>query len=73
MGALASNCIDLRESASCRCLSIAPLFSHVPVLAEAVVDAASLLSRAEGLLIDATLGGGGHSALLLEPESRGGG
>ena len=26
----------------------------------------SLLSRAEGLLIDATLGGGCHSALLLE-------
>ena len=43
-----------------------PLFSHVPVLAEAVVDAGRQLPRSEGLLIDATLGGGGHSALLLE-------
>ena len=43
-----------------------PLFSHVPVLAEAVVDAGRQLPRAEGVLIDATLGGGGHSALLLE-------
>ncbi len=43
-----------------------PLFSHVPVLAEAVLDAARQIQRADGLLIDATLGGGGHSALLLE-------
>ena len=43
-----------------------PLFSHVPVLAEAVLDAARQIHRADGLLIDATLGGGGHSALLLE-------
>ena len=43
-----------------------PLFSHVPVLAEAVLDAARQIPRADGLLIDATLGGGGHSALLLE-------
>ena len=41
-------------------------FSHVPVLADAVLAAAEQLPRSEGLLIDATLGGGGHSALLLE-------
>ncbi len=45
-----------------------PLFSHVPVLSEAVVEAGRQLPRAEGLLIDATLGGGGHSALLLEQQ-----
>ena len=43
-----------------------PPFSHVPVLADAVLDAARQIPRKEGLLIDATLGGGGHSALLLE-------
>ena len=43
-----------------------PPFSHVPVLADAVLDAARQIPRANGLLIDATLGGGGHSALLLE-------
>ena len=41
-------------------------FSHVPVLAEAVLAASDQLPRENGLLIDATLGGGGHSALLLE-------
>ena len=43
-----------------------PPFSHVPVLADAVLEAAEQLPRKEGVLIDATLGGGGHSALLLE-------
>ena len=43
-----------------------PPFSHVPVLADAVLDAAWQIPRPDGLLIDATLGGGGHSALLLE-------
>lgn len=38
----------------------------MPVLAEAVLSGAEQLSGFEGLLIDATLGGGGHSALLLE-------
>nr|WP_244272363.1 16S rRNA (cytosine(1402)-N(4))-methyltransferase RsmH [Synechococcus sp. N5] len=38
----------------------------MPVLADAVLDAARQIPRADGLLIDATLGGGGHSALLLE-------
>ena len=38
----------------------------MPVLAEAVLSGADQLSGSEGLLIDATLGGGGHSALLLE-------
>jgi 16S rRNA (cytosine1402-N4)-methyltransferase len=46
-------------------------FAHVPVLAAPVLsafaDLAPLLAqRGEGLLIDCTLGGGGHSALLLE-------
>ncbi len=44
-------------------------FSHVPVLSDEIVKTianlpADLLSG--GLLIDVTLGGGGHSALLLE-------
>ena len=43
-----------------------PPFSHVPVLADAVLAAAEQLPRKGGVLIDATLGGGGHSALLLE-------
>ena len=43
-----------------------PPFSHVPVLADAVLAAAEQLPCKEGLLLDATLGGGGHSALLLE-------
>ena len=43
-----------------------PPFSHVPVLADAVLDAARQIPRPDGLLIDATLGGGGHSALLLD-------
>ena len=41
-------------------------FSHVPVLADAVLAAAEQLANPEGVLIDATLGGGGHGALLLE-------
>jgi len=36
------------------------------VLADAVLEAAEQMPGREGLLIDATLGGGGHSALLLE-------
>ena len=44
---------------------VSPFF-HLPVLAQLVLDAAQLLPVAEGVLIDATLGGGGHSALLLE-------
>lgn len=38
----------------------------MPVLAEAVVAGAEQLLHHNGLFIDATLGGGGHSALLLE-------
>lgn len=41
-------------------------FSHVPVLADVVLTALDHLPQTEGLLIDVTLGGGGHSALLLE-------
>ena len=43
-----------------------PQFSHLPVLADVVLAGAAQLPRSEGMLIDATLGGGGHSALLLE-------
>ena len=50
-------------------LSLAP-FSHQSVLAAEVVEAFATLplapNGARPLLIDATLGGGGHSALLLE-------
>ena len=38
----------------------------MPVLADAVVAGAKQLLHHNGLFIDATLGGGGHSALLLE-------
>jgi 16S rRNA (cytosine1402-N4)-methyltransferase len=41
-------------------------FNHEPVLAAAVLAAAESLPSRKGLLIDATLGGGGHSALLLQ-------
>nr|WP_255347484.1 16S rRNA (cytosine(1402)-N(4))-methyltransferase RsmH [Synechococcus sp. KORDI-100] len=47
-------------------MSNSPQFSHLPVLADAVMQASELLPSQHGLLIDATLGGGGHSALLLE-------
>ena len=40
------------------------LFEHVPVLAEAVLAGFACLPA--GLLIDCTLGGGGHSELLLQ-------
>jgi 16S rRNA (cytosine1402-N4)-methyltransferase len=43
-----------------------PPFIHVPVLADAVVAGAEHLPHHNGVLIDATLGGGGHSSLLLE-------
>jgi 16S rRNA (cytosine1402-N4)-methyltransferase len=38
----------------------------LPVLANVVLQAAEALPSQDGVLIDATLGGGGHSALLLE-------
>ena len=38
----------------------------MPVLADAVVAGAEHLPHHNGVLIDATLGGGGHSSLLLE-------
>lgn len=48
-----------------------PGFDHVPVLAEPVVAgfaglAPLLAAQGGGVLVDCTLGGGGHSALLLE-------
>ena len=59
-------CCNLKESSPGIRLSNAAQFSHVPVLADAVLSAAEQLPHHQGLLIDATLGGGGHSALLLE-------
>ncbi len=41
-------------------------YAHVPVLAEPLLAALADLPDRPGLLIDCTLGGGGHSALLLE-------
>ena len=48
-----------------------PGFDHVPVLAEPVLAgfaelAPLLAAQGGGVLVDCTLGGGGHSALLLE-------
>jgi 16S rRNA (cytosine1402-N4)-methyltransferase len=41
-------------------------FDHLPVMAQPLLDT---LAGLEGLLIDCTLGGGGHSALLLQANS----
>lgn len=40
-------------------------FSHIPVMAREIVEYASAV-KSSGVMIDATLGGGGHSKLLLE-------
>ncbi|WP_322771427.1 16S rRNA (cytosine(1402)-N(4))-methyltransferase RsmH [Synechococcus sp. CBW1107] len=50
-------------------------FAHVPVLAEPVLAGFAELDRlldqhSKAVLIDCTLGGGGHSALLLEAHPR---
>lgn len=54
-------------------IPLAEVFTHVPVLAQPVLNSFAalepLLARqpeGNGLLLDCTLGGGGHSALLLE-------
>ena len=41
-------------------------FNHIPVLAEEVAQVLALPADAPARLIDGTVGGGGHSALLLE-------
>ena len=41
-------------------------FNHIPVLAEEVAQVLALPGDAPARLIDGTVGGGGHSALLLE-------
>ncbi|MFN9923797.1 MAG: 16S rRNA (cytosine(1402)-N(4))-methyltransferase RsmH [Cyanobacteriota bacterium] len=62
------------ESSPATSASAAP-FEHQPVLAEQVLsgfaELAPLLEQHDGgVLIDCTLGGGGHSALLLEAHPR---
>ena len=53
-------------------VALTQAFHHLPVLAQPVLDAFAPLEQllasrpGGGLLIDCTLGGGGHSALLLE-------
>jgi len=54
------------------CVPLSTAFDHVPVLAEQVLGSFAELSAllaqqpgGEGVLVDCTLGGGGHSALLL--------
>jgi len=44
-------------------------FNHEPVLAHQVLEAFASLPT-EGVLLDCTLGGGGHSSLLLEAHPR---
>ena len=43
-------------------------FDHVPVLAEPLVELLAAQPGGGGTLIDCTLGGGGHSALLLQAQ-----
>ena len=58
------------SSSSIERLQMANNFEHTPVLAAEVVDLFADLPV--GVIVDATLGGGGHAELLLEvaPESR---
>ncbi len=46
--------------------NLAPIFAHQPVLAEAVLM--GLAPKPHGYYLDVTVGGGGHSRLLLEAE-----
>lgn len=46
--------------------NLAPIFAHQPVLAEAVLT--GLAPKPHGYYLDVTVGGGGHSRLLLEAE-----
>ncbi len=68
-------CRDLRKEAPVALAALTPEapagFAHVPVLAEAVLAGFEelgplLAQQGGGVLLDCTLGGGGHSALLLE-------
>jgi 16S rRNA (cytosine1402-N4)-methyltransferase len=61
-----SNAGILGRKSPLLCRSLAQVFDHVPVLAEQVLASFQELPAAGGLLIDCTLGGGGHSALLLQ-------
>ena len=57
-------------------VALTKAFHHLPVLAQPVLDTFAPLEQllasrpGAGLLIDCTLGGGGHSALLLEAHPR---
>ena len=46
-----------------------PNFKHIPVMGNVILDSIKTLPPKflnEGLIIDATVGGGGHSALILQ-------
>lgn len=45
---------------------LSPAFEHIPVLPQETI--AGLAPKAEGHYLDATVGGGGHSRLLLEAD-----
>ncbi|WP_369408183.1 16S rRNA (cytosine(1402)-N(4))-methyltransferase RsmH [Leptolyngbya ohadii] len=45
-----------------------PTFSHIPVLAQEVID--GLEVRSHGQYLDVTVGGGGHSLLILQAAER---
>lgn len=40
-------------------------FAHIPVLLEPCMELLNLAQRPEGVFVDATLGGGGHTAEIL--------
>ena len=43
-------------------------FNHIPVLKDAVLEYLTFPEDRPARLLDGTVGGGGHSALLLEKE-----
>ena len=65
MGALGRSCADPKKVSAQSPLPLSSSFHHLPVLPQPVLDAFADLP-ADGVLLDATVGGGGHSALLLD-------